>query len=259
MAPAKKEAATGLEVAAPLVLVGEPGFVQGRLCLRNPGADKKTLRDLRLTERRAKPKKGQPADPEPALAIDLPRVTVRPNASKEVALNLALNRNAAPGTYALDLALEGKTHPVELVVTEVVDLEIQPSEIFLEGKPGAKFEKLLFFQNHGNVPVNVPAVGAVQLDIDMLHCRAPRAALKALGEADCTLDEIAAAFAKSYKAELASFAPLRVTNDALTIDPGASVSAKFTFQIPSKTPKRVPATASIQIVSETVTIRVLAV
>ncbi len=254
MAVSKKTASPKLEVVSPLVLAGEPGFLQGNLSLRNKVGEKVKLRDLKLT-RAGRRKRGEPE----FKPIDLPRLTVRPNAHKDLAINVALPASTRAGVHHFELAIEGVVHAVEAIVAEVVDLEIISSEYFLEGPPGATFEKSIVFVNHGNQDVNVGKVGAVQLDLDMLHCRALRAALKALADTDGKLDDVTAALAKSYQAELDSFAPLRVTNDPITVAAGESVTTTFKFQIPDKIPKRVQATASIQILSETLTVHVLAV
>ncbi|MCV6584556.1 MAG: hypothetical protein OIF47_03390 [Marinibacterium sp.] len=238
-----------MALAAPLVLAGEPSALHGTLSLHNPGNARMALRDLRLTETGRKRDK---------LAVDLPRVKVRPGARRDVALSLAIGPTTPPGHYTMSLPIDGTEHPAQIIVTEVVDLEIAPAELVLTGKPGTKIDKLMAFHNHGNVPATVPAVGAVQLDLDQLHCRAQRAALKALVDSERRLDDLIRALSDSYQAELDSFAPLRVFNDALSVPPGETRSQTWTFQIPGKIPTGVDATAVIPILSDSVTVRLRA-
>ncbi|WP_299885248.1 hypothetical protein [uncultured Ruegeria sp.] len=260
MATASKKTTSDVKLAEPLVLIGEPGALCGTLSLENAGAERKALRDLKLTQVPAKGGRGTKAKvSEPALAVDLPRVKIRAGTRKAVPLTVALKPSTPPGIYTMSFPLDGADHQAQVIVTEVVDFEVSPPEVFVVGKKGAKVEKLMAFQNHGNVPVTIPAIGAVQLDLDEIHCRAQRATLKKLEDTERTLDDVMRAMSLSYEAELASFAPLKVTNEAITLEAGQAASQIWTFQIPSKIPVRVETTAFIRILSETVTARILAV
>ena len=257
MAAAPKKKPVQVEVVEPLILAGGPGFLQGTLSLRNPGDERKALRGLKLTPEKPKGRGRRAASPE--LVVDLPRIKLRAGTSKNVPLNVAVSANTPPGEYAMSLPLDGVEHTARVIVTEVVDLEISPSEVFLGGKKGAKIDKLMVLKNHGNVPVTIPAIGAVQLDLDLLHCRAQRATIKNLKDTDRTWDDVAKAMSLGYEAELESYAPLKVTNDAVTVEAGQTVSQTWTYQLPGKIPTGVEATALIRILSETVTVRILAV
>ncbi|MEM6659316.1 MAG: hypothetical protein AAF496_00535 [Pseudomonadota bacterium] len=261
MATAAKKKTSDVSLVEPLVLVGTPDAVRGTLRLANAGADRKSLRDLRLTEVPPKARRGKAAaaKKDDGLAVDLPRVKLRAGASKAIPVTVALNPATPPGVYAMSLPVDGAEHPAQVIVTEVVDLEITPDDLFLVGKKSAKIEKLIVLRNLGNVPVDIPAVGAVQLDLDDLHCRAQRATLKTLKDTDRTLDDVMRAMSLSYESELESFAPLKVTNEPVTLEAGQTVSQTWTFQIPGKIPLGVEATAFIRVLSETVTVRILAV
>jgi len=127
----------------------------------------------------------------------LSRITMRPNDSREVQIAGALDPRTSPGTYAFQLQLGEASHPVEAHVIEVVDLEISPDERFIEGAPGDKITKTVVLRNAGNVPLAIGEIGAVQLDSEELHCRAQRAALKALDDDTETFDQIMAAMSRS--------------------------------------------------------------
>lgn len=256
MATAAKKKTPDVSLLEPLVLTGAPGALHGTLALSNTGAERKALRDLKLTE--IKPKT-RGARAQPLLSADLPRVKLRAGASKTVPITAALNPSTPPGIYKMSLPVDGTDHPVEVIVTEVVDFEITPDEVFLVGKPGAKIKKLMVFRNHGNVPIDVPAIGAIQLDLDLLHCRAQREMLKKLRDTDRTLDDVMRAMSLSYDAELESFTPLKVKNDTVTVGAGGTVSQIWEFTIPGTIPKGVDATAMIRVSSETVTVHILAV
>lgn len=260
MATASKKKTPDVTLLEPLVLVGAPDALQGTLRLANAGAERKALRDLRLTE--VKPKRGRGAKAAaatPGLSVDLPRVKLRAGASKTLPVTVALDSSTPPGVYSMSLPVDGTSHSAQVIVTEVVDLEISPAEVFLIGKKGAKIEKLMVFRNHGNVPVNIPAIGAVQIDLDLLHCRAQRETLKKLRDTDRTFDDVMRAMSLSYDAELESFTPLKVKNDPITVAAGETVSQVWEYGIPGKMPAGVDATAVIQVLSETVTVHIQAV
>lgn len=260
MARAAKTKTPDVTLLEPLVLVGAPGAVHGTLNLGNASTERKALRDLKLTE--VKPTSGRgsrAAAAKPTLSVDLPRVKLRAGASKSVPVTVALSPTTPPGIYAMTLPVDGTEHPAEVIVTEVVDFEVNPDEVFLVGAAGTKVKKLMAFRNHGNVPVDVPAIGAVQLDLDLLHCRAQRETLKKLRDTDRTLDDVMKAMSLSYDAELESFTPLKVKNDPVTVAAGQTVSQMWEFTIPGTIPKGVEANAAIRILSETVTVHILAV
>lgn len=232
----------------PIELVGDVNAIRGQIMFRNPGSQKQVLRDVRLT--------GEGL-PHP---IDLPRLSVRANAVKNIPVMAFLQTPTAPGSYDLQLEYGGECHPVKLTVPEMLSLAITPNELFIESAPGEKVCKQLIINNLGNVPINIRALGAAQLEVDLLHCRAQRAALAALKtQKDITVDAVLTALFNGYSAELNKFTPLKLYNDPITVEAGNTGLLNLTIQLPSKMPKNVPAIATINILNETLSIHVTAV
>ena len=118
-------------------------------------------------------------------------------------------------------------------VTEEVALRIEPREIVLAHRAGEKTKKTVVFLNQGNVPIQIPTLGTVILDEELVHCRALRGALADVGDTMTKLDDFAAALGKRYK-KLYETLALRVQNDAVTLAPGETQAVELTITLPGK-------------------------
>jgi hypothetical protein len=225
-----------VDTEEPLVLAGPPRAVRGEFRLRNPTAEKMTVREAvfrggTMTGRRAKQHADLTVLPEAGLVMR--RVVMRPGQSRPVPVALELDPRTPPGTYQAELAVNDQRRSVVIHVTEDVALQIAPDEIVLANRPGEKVKKTVVFTNVGNVPVHVRSLGTVVLDEELVHCRALRGALSDVGDTMKDLDEFAAALGKRYK-QLYETLALRVQNTAATLAPGETQAMELTITLPEK-------------------------
>jgi len=219
--------------AEPIVLMGPPGAIQGELRLRNPGAEKLILRDPRL---RSEP---MPAAPN-GLEHTMRRIILRGGQARRVPVTFAINPHVSPGEYRAELQLGGELRAVVIHVTESVQLEITPSQLVLENRPGATQTKQVVFSNRGNVALKIHEIGPVVLDDELLQCRTHRAALAEAGDQLTGLDDYLAALGRKYKAAFETTGFLRVHNAGgkIVLQPGEVRAVKLEIRVPEKLDKR---------------------
>lgn len=71
-----------------------------------------------------------------------------------------LDPQLAPGSYTAELIGEVGNEQIEVVIDPVVSLRIDPPALKLEGALGARLTTTIMVANLGNVPAELPAVGA---------------------------------------------------------------------------------------------------
>jgi len=218
-----------------VVLVGPPRAVRGSITLHNPTAEKRVVSPPTL---RSQPSAGRGA--KGAKFVSLPeagfrmrRIIARPNAQRHVPIELSLPPSTEPGTYHLELDVDGETRQVVAHVTELVEFTIEPDHLTIPNRPGEKVHKRIVITNHGNVPLHVKSIGAVVLDEELAHCRAIRGALSDVGDDAKSFDAVLGAFVKRYRDVFETLA-LKVQNDKQTVESGATCAFDLTVTVPEK-------------------------
>jgi hypothetical protein len=155
----------------PVVLVGPPTGLTGRIRLHNPSRDKVVLRDAGLT------------DPSGVLRLPAPRhalapVVLRPDQGGNVPLSIAVDATTPPGEYRAELDVGGGPRPVILRVTEAFDLKVLPNSLVLANLPGVSQTKRIIITNTGNVAFTIADPGVVDLRDDMPHGQVVRIAIE---------------------------------------------------------------------------------
>lgn len=175
---------------APIVLAGDPRKLKGSVRLHNPGEQRVVIREVRLCglpgvrprgdvvpEESSTPARGKAA----ALAVDhtVPMVAIlAPGQHTSVPLRASIDPCTPPGSYRAELEVGVHRYPVELHVTERIQLEVQPDEILVENVPGKRVTKSAIFTNAGNVQLTIGNLGALALDDELIVCRTLRGTLR---------------------------------------------------------------------------------
>jgi hypothetical protein len=221
----------------PIVLVGPPHALQGELRLHNPGDQKLVLRDARVrTEPARAAKAGLKAPPD----FSLRRIVLRPGDLRRIPFNVALSPHTPPGEYHGQVEVGGRTREVVMHITEVVQLDISPSQLVIENYPGATIVKRVVFTNAGNVPLVLGDIGPVVLDETLLECRTGRAAIAAAGDRITGMDDYIAEVVRQTKVALEQTGLLRVhiPGGTLSLKPGDVHPTDVEIRVPDKVDPR---------------------
>jgi hypothetical protein len=216
---------------APIVLVGAPSRISGRIALVNRADQRVVLQQARLT--------GAPlarAAGAKAVAQDVPvRLTavLSPNERAQVAVKVAIDQHTPPGRYAAELALGDRSYPVQLHVTEHVELQVAPERIVVENRAGRQ-RKQAILHNHGNVPLRIGNIGAVVLDEELIACKTLRAMLAESGEAAKTIDDWISSYLRQGGKQLEAVGMLWVELEGAPVElaPGETASVELTVRVP---------------------------
>jgi hypothetical protein len=223
---------------APIVLVGEPRGLRGKIRLHNRAESRVVLREARLT---SVPTGHLGRDVEP-LESPVPMSTIlAPNQKSAVAVRVAIDAYTPPGEYRASIVLGERSYPVELHVTERVDLQVSPDTIVIENRPGTRVEKRAIFTNAGNTPLTIGNIGAVPLDEELIVCRTIRATLDAVADTATTLDDWISGYLRQGKKQLDAIGMLWVETEKapVVLQPGQVAPIDFRIRIPDGLDPRV--------------------
>jgi len=159
----------------PLVLIGPPKELTGRVELYNPGNVNVVIREAGLNDPRGV-LIGQP------FHHALPPLVLHPDQGRSLPLSVAVDKKTPPGVYHVDLVLAGRSRSAVLNVTEVFDLTVQPQSIVVLNRPGLAQRKQLIVTNEGNVAFAIGDIGDVDLKDDMIWDRTARVAVEQWGD-----------------------------------------------------------------------------
>ena len=231
----------------PLVLVGEPGRIKGKLNLTNSGAEEVVLQGAQL--RTAATSKA--AESRPALDINKPLhpIIVRPGRSRSVSLKMALDPTTPPGEYDAELEVGGEVKPVKVHVVEKIDIRLHPDKLIIREAPGGTASKRIVVQNVGNVPVTIGDIGAVVLEDDRLQCRLLRRVVAAIDtkNPEAEFEDYFRTLIEQAQGVLQQAGALRVRSKtgSVTIPPGGTQAIDLEIQLPESLDKRTRYTASV--------------
>jgi hypothetical protein len=140
------------------VLTSRGGRVRGELVLRNERREAVSVPALRF---RAHDELGTP------LVESWQPPVLPPGEAGRASLSASLDRLAPPGTYAVELDLDGVVQQVVLRVAEDVSLTLSERELVVSGDAGVEQARTLVLTNRGNVPLVVRRIGPVDLEEDV--------------------------------------------------------------------------------------------
>jgi hypothetical protein len=217
----------------PIVLVGDPSRLTGRIPLHNRAGERVVLRQAQL---HGTAHYGVAGAARSARAYHLPvqmTAVLSPDERAQVPVRVSLDPYTPPGHYTAELSIGDHRYPVELHVAERVDLQIAPGRLLVENRPGRQ-RKQLILSNRGNVPVGLGSIGAVPLDDELAECKTLRATLAAGKDRAHSLDDWLTGFLNQGKKHLDSVGMLwvEVEDAPLQIAPGATVTAALNVRVP---------------------------
>ena len=174
------------DAGEPVVLVGPPQRLKGRVHLHNRH-DQRVVISLARLHGQA-PALAQDVGQQAALPSVLPALAaggepvsmaaiLGPDQRLPLRIKARIHSQTPPGVYAAELAVGDQRVPVEIHVSEQVALEITPSELLVENRPGSRQLKQITLHNAGNVPLHIGNFGAVVLDDELVECKTVRAML----------------------------------------------------------------------------------
>lgn len=245
----KREATSGFSAMSseePLILIGEPGRIRGKLNLTNTGTEDLVLQGAQL--RTAAATKARAAA---TLEINKPLhpIIVRPGRSRSISVKMALDPTTPPGEYDVELEAGGVVKPVKVHVIEKIDIRLHPDKLIIREAPGATAQKRVVIRNDGNVPVTVGDIGAVVLEDDRLQCRTLRRAVAAIDTRDreAEFEDYFRTLVEQLQGVLQQAGALRVRSrgGSVTIPPGGTQPIDLEIQLPESLDKRTRYTASV--------------
>jgi hypothetical protein len=208
----------------PIVLVGSPQRLIGRVDLHNPGESTVVLRHARLSGLAG-------ADHDHAL----PTVVLRGSQARAVPLNMTVDPAIPPGEYHCELQVGGRTRPAIVHIVEDVDLTLAPQVMIVENVPDEKQHKQLIVRNDGNVVLTVGEIGRLELEDDLIWCHLGRTALGPLAEREeVDINDFITAIVKAGAEEGRRTGSLVVHNASGTVEvePGTSAAIDLEITVP---------------------------
>lgn len=140
-----------LQLAAPegtrLYFSGPPSNVTGTIPLVNTGPDKQKIRTIAVSGEKLQGAANLPLRQIPFYA--------RLNGGEQASLpaSMTLHAQTPPGKYDFQLTVGTKTLDATAHVTDVVDLQLDPSEITLLAGADTSYTRTFVAENAGNVPL----------------------------------------------------------------------------------------------------------
>jgi hypothetical protein len=256
----KRETYRGLKAMSaeePLVLIGEPGRIKGKLNLTNTGTEDMVLEGAQLRTAAATTKRSGAA-----LEINKPLnpIIVRPGRSRSVSLKMALDPTTPPGEYDAELEAGGEVKPVKVHVIEKVDIRLFPDRLIVREAPGGTAVKRVVIRNDGNVPVTVGDIGAVVLEDDRLQCRILRRFAAAIdtGNRDAEFEDYFRTLIEQIQGVLQQAGALRVRSrsGSVTVPPGGTEAIDLEIHLPESLDKRTRYTASVALYNRNLTFEI---
>jgi hypothetical protein len=220
-----------LDAGVPIVLTGTPRSLRGLLPLRNRGERRCVLRDLEVI------------DPDGAVGLEpaahrVSTTVLRPQQARAVPVSLAIDPATPPGEYRLSLRVADRERDLVVHVVESVEVEVAPSQLVIENRPGTPIRKSVIVTNRGNVPIAIGEIGAVVLDDELMACRSLRATAARLGDTEddegVGIARALTQLAREFRTTLEQAGHLRVRNASgpIELQPGALGKLDLEIEVP---------------------------
>jgi hypothetical protein len=219
-----------LDEGAPVVVRGFPDQLVGSVPLHNNGDETAVLRTATLQE------------PDDRLGLEAGSIrrigttVLRPEQRHSAPLRLRLDPSTPPGEYHARVEVGGASRPLVINVTERVAIDLEPTSLVIDNRPGEPVTKSVTITNRGNLPVVIGDIGAVPLDDEQKECRILRRAAEALDTEDpVTVDRLVEAIARAAKRVLDESGLLRVRNLTGTTElaPGQTMRLDLQIDLPT--------------------------
>ncbi|MDH5586049.1 MAG: hypothetical protein OEZ05_05415 [Nitrospirota bacterium] len=133
----------------PIIIYGSPGRVQGTLTIQNDSDTKLTVRSIPI---QAPKLRSQTLEPLQEIRIFS---RMYPSQQSRVTLDFPVDPSTPPGTYQATVLIGDQSQPVQIRISESVELEVEPDIVTVSEKDQKRFEREFVVTNVGNVPMSV--------------------------------------------------------------------------------------------------------
>jgi hypothetical protein len=211
------------DVVGPILLVGPPPRLSGRVTVANRGTDKLKVKALDLRLKKA---------PARTFALQL-AARVAPGASTAFTAQAVVDETMPPGAYEAEVDLDGEPRPAVLHVLERRELSVNPETFDVVGAPGESVTHPAVIANSGNLDVTLPKVTLAAIGEDGALQSLFHVAMAQRGRDGHVpaLDAYAALLSES------EVEPVKVLfGDAAgaTLAPGETRAVQLTFELPAR-------------------------
>lgn len=133
----------------PILIYGSPGRVQGSLTLQNDSETKLTVRSIPIQAPKLRSRTLEP--------LQEVRIFSRmyPSQQSRVTLDFPIDPSTPPGTYQATVQIGDQSQPVQIRISENVELEVEPDTVTVSVQDQKRFEREFVVTNVGNAPVSV--------------------------------------------------------------------------------------------------------
>ena len=218
----------GIQFAGPddarLVFSGPPQRLTGTIPLINTSADKQKLRSLEVSADVLQGPAQLPLREVPFL------VKLSPGQQAAASGVITLDRGTRPGSYQIELKIGDRSVPATAHVSEVVDFQIDPTQVTILGEPGKTYTRKFFFQNKGNtdLPTGARCEAPVFRSLSLLANL-----LTGLHKADkSSAEEMVKGFLNEWSTM--QVGTMVITREPITLAPGDKVEVDVDFQLPAE-------------------------
>jgi hypothetical protein len=216
----------GIQFAGPddtrLVFSGPPQRLTGTIPLINTGADKQKLRSLVVAA-------GKLRGPAQSPLQELPfSAKLYPGEQASVPGVIALDPRTPPGSYEIEVTLGDKSLPATVHVTEVVDLQMEPTEITILAGSASSYTRKFIAQNLGNtdLPTGARCEAPLFDSFDLISTM-----LVGLRKSNkSSASEMVRGFLKEWSELQAG--TLVINREPMILRPGQKVAVDVEFQLP---------------------------
>lgn len=220
---AQQTNARAWDLVGPILLVGPPPRLAGRVTVANRGGEKLKVKALDLRVKGA---------PDRTFALQL-AARVAPGATAAFNAQAVVDETMSPGTYQAEVDVEGESRPAVLHVLERRELSVIPETFELAGAPGESVTHPAVIANAGNLEATLPKValagigeeGALQ---SLFHVAISRRGREGHVPA---LDAYAALLSET---EVEPVKVLLGEAAGATLAPGETRAVQLTFELPDR-------------------------
>lgn len=215
----------------PVLIHGLRGRLQGTLTLKNDSETKLTLKSMPIQAPQLRGEGGEPLSEVRLFG------RLYPNQQGRINFEVPIDPSTPSGTYEGTVQIGEQTQPVQIRISENVELDVEPDAITLNIKDQRSFEREFVFTNIGNVaiPLGEKWIAALQtqqgIETQMVQ------GLKEMCENKKEDDDDPSKNAESLMKMLCALSkrqpgPVTFSLENATLEPGETRVIKATLRLP---------------------------
>jgi len=210
----------------PIMIRSIDGYLQGSLDLQNETDSKVTLKSMPIKAPKLRNKSLEPLS-EARLFGKL-----YPNECGKISFNVPIDPSTPPGSYEATIQVGDKKLPAQILITENIELEVEPDTILLNVSSKNVFKRDFEFSNIGNTAVSIDGDWPVTLksqqgmETDIIHLLRDACDGVSNAENHDAVAEILCNVANTYPGSA------KVSFEKVTIKPGETTTVGATISLP---------------------------